>query len=854
MPRPTTHASPRHPRSSPTRQAIARLRDDPRRPVAADRTRARDDPAAARRRLARRSGRADRPRGRPRSRSTAPRRPTRSTRSASSPPSTIQLISAGADAAGLGAQRPALPRQRRALRDAPMTCASTCSRRRPGRRRRRRATRAVEVPVQARVGNGEVSVDLQLRSRTFEPIGAPQYADVNVRADWEGIGLVVIVGARRADCSRSASCARSCAAARRGRARQPPRAQSSTAPTTDRRGSGGSPMSGIGRASVLIGAGTIVSRLTGSPPLDRAGRRRSARRRAPATRSPSRTSCPTTSTRSSRRVSSTAVIVPQIVKAATARRRRTAPSSRSCSPSAPWSCSVTTVVAVDRRPLARASSTPRTSRPTSRRSRTAFAYWCLPQILFYGLYALVGETLNARRVFGPFTWAPIVNNLVSIAGFVVFIVLFGADRAVSDWTPEMIALLGGTATVGIVVQAVHPAAVLAPHRAARAPRLPLAGCRPQPHRPPRRLDVPDGRRRSARRPRAVAACSSAAPDGDPRACWSSQNAWLLFMLPYSIIVLSIGTPVLHAAERARRRRSRRRRPRGHRPQHPHPRGVHRDRHRGAGGRGGARLAHLHRLPQRGAGGRRVVLLCFLVGLIPLAVLFVVQRTFYAYNDTRTPFFFTLLQCVLVAAQRPDRVRPAAPSDSLAAGVALGQSFASIVQVIIATWLLHRRLGGHRRRLLDAGARPIRARRRPRGGGRLGHLPAVRRRRRLDGRPRSSSARSALRSSARSCLFVYVGFLALLRAPELTPALGDRAPLPPRALTRRVIASGSAAATECRAVTMCCGPSGITSHRGEHARASGHHHRVGSGGLHRRHLRRARQPRAARRRELRRGRR
>jgi hypothetical protein len=50
----------------------------------------------------------------------------------------------------------------------------------------------VQVPVQARVGNGEVSVQLQLRSRTLEPIGAPQSVDVNVRADWEGIGLIVM--------------------------------------------------------------------------------------------------------------------------------------------------------------------------------------------------------------------------------------------------------------------------------------------------------------------------------------------------------------------------------------------------------------------------------------------------------------------------------------------------------------------------------------------------------------------------------------------------------------------------------------------------------------------------------------
>lgn len=50
----------------------------------------------------------------------------------------------------------------------------------------------VQVPVQARVGNGEVSVQLQLRSRTLEPIGDAQVVDVNVRADWEGIGLVIL--------------------------------------------------------------------------------------------------------------------------------------------------------------------------------------------------------------------------------------------------------------------------------------------------------------------------------------------------------------------------------------------------------------------------------------------------------------------------------------------------------------------------------------------------------------------------------------------------------------------------------------------------------------------------------------
>jgi putative peptidoglycan lipid II flippase len=34
--------------------------------------------------------------------------------------------------------------------------------------------------------------------------------------------------------------------------------------------------------------------------------------------------------------------------------------------------------------------------PEAKALATAFAYWCLPQILFYGLFALVGESLNAR--------------------------------------------------------------------------------------------------------------------------------------------------------------------------------------------------------------------------------------------------------------------------------------------------------------------------------------------------------------------------------------------------------------------------------------------------------------------------
>jgi putative peptidoglycan lipid II flippase len=54
----------------------------------------------------------------------------------------------------------------------------------------------------------------------------------------------------------------------------------------------------------------------------------------------------------------------------------------------------------------------------------AFAWWCLPQVFFYAVYSLLGEVLNARGLFGPFTWAPALNNVIAILGLVVFLVLF----------------------------------------------------------------------------------------------------------------------------------------------------------------------------------------------------------------------------------------------------------------------------------------------------------------------------------------------------------------------------------------------------------------------------------------------
>ena len=85
---------------------------------------------------------------------------------------------------------------------------------------------------------------------------------------------------------------------------------------------------------------------------------------------------------------------------------------------------------------------------------TAFALWCLPQMFFYGLYTLYGQVLNARGSFGPYMWAPVVNNIVAIAGMGLFIAMAGGGvRPVEAWSARDIALLAGTATLGVIAQA-----------------------------------------------------------------------------------------------------------------------------------------------------------------------------------------------------------------------------------------------------------------------------------------------------------------------------------------------------------------------------------------------------------------
>ncbi len=323
----------------------------------------------------------------------------------------------------------------------------------------------------------------------------------------------------------------------------------------------------------------------------------------------------------------------------------------------------------------------------------SLAYWCLPQLFFYGLYALLGEVLNARRIFGPFAWSPIINNVVSIAGFGVFIALYGLYEDATGWTPAMIALMGGTATLGVVLQAV--VLLLFWRR---------AGLRVRPDFRWRGIGLRHIGRLAGwtflmvivgQIAGAVQAYLVSAASGQDAANASLQQAWLLFMLPFSVIVLSLGTPYYtklseHVAE----------------------------------GRTDAVTADLGSLT-RTVGIFMVgvlaamlaaivplsrifttdaphavafawVLAAFLVALLPLSFQFGVQRTFYALKDTRTPFIYTSVQAVVVigtAITASVLVNNGVLDIAwLAVSIALGQSIANLAQFALALRLLRRKIG------------------------------------------------------------------------------------------------------------------------------------------------------------------
>jgi putative peptidoglycan lipid II flippase len=171
-------------------------------------------------------------------------------------------------------------------------------------------------------------------------------------------------------------------------------------------------------------------------------------------------------------------------------------------------------------------------------------------------------------------------------------------------------------------------------------------------------------------------------------------AWLLFMLPHSILALSVATPFFTRMSAAASAGD--------------LAGFREDLSSslrtilllvvGGGAAVGAAAiplaAFLNRDPA-GIVGISSVLLAYLVGLVPFSTMFVLQRAFFALADTRTPFLIQLVQgatavgalgfvAFVIAPARPDLVGVA---------VAACTSLASIVQAIVLGVVLRRRLRG-----------------------------------------------------------------------------------------------------------------------------------------------------------------
>ena len=84
---------------------------------------------------------------------------------------------------------------------------------------------------------------------------------------------------------------------------------------------------------------------------------------------------------------------------------------------------------------------------------TVFSYWCLPQIFFYGVYTLVSQILNARNIFVLPMFAPIANNLIVITTAAAFMALNHQTPTASNVSNSQLTLLGAGTTLGVVLQA-----------------------------------------------------------------------------------------------------------------------------------------------------------------------------------------------------------------------------------------------------------------------------------------------------------------------------------------------------------------------------------------------------------------
>ncbi|MFB7148228.1 murein biosynthesis integral membrane protein MurJ [Streptomyces virginiae] len=331
----------------------------------------------------------------------------------------------------------------------------------------------------------------------------------------------------------------------------------------------------------------------------------------------------------------------------------------------------------------------------------AFARYCLPTMFFMGVHVVLGQILNARGRFGAMMWTPVLNNIVVIATFGAFIWAFGGFTTsgvnATTVTPEGVRLLGLGTLLGLTVQAL-----------AMLPYLRDAGFKPR-----LRFDWKGhGLGKAARLAKwtfffvlanqvglvivtqlATWAGSVAEKQGHPGTGITAYNyALLLWQMPQAIITVSVMTAVL---------------PRISRSAHDGDAAAVRD-----DISYGLRTSAVAIVPcafaflalgvpmatllyaGSGSGAQNIgyVLMAFGLGLIPYSVQYVVLRGFYAYEDTRTPFYNTVIVAAVNAAGSAISFF-VLPARWAVVGMAASYGLGYAVGVGVAWRRLRTRLGG-----------------------------------------------------------------------------------------------------------------------------------------------------------------
>ncbi|WP_407110639.1 murein biosynthesis integral membrane protein MurJ [Streptomyces sp. DSM 116494] len=349
--------------------------------------------------------------------------------------------------------------------------------------------------------------------------------------------------------------------------------------------------------------------------------------------------------------------------------------------------------------LVRALSNPVASDPAANEVAVTFTRFFLPSIFFMGVHVVMGQILNARGRFGAMMWTPVLNNIVIIVTLGTFIWVYGTARnsqmQVTNIPPEGMRLLGVGVLLGLVVQAL-----------AMIPYLRETGFRIRP-----RFDWKGhGLGKAAMLAKwtilfvlanqagalvvtQLATASVVDTQMAGTGFSSYANAQLIWGLPQAIITVSLMAALL---------------PRISRSAADDDAGAVRD-----DISQGLRTTAVAIVPvafgfvalgipmctlmfgSSGTGAATnmgYMLMAFGLGLIPYSVQYVVLRAFYAYEDTRTPFYNTVIVAAgnAIAAGICFLVLPARWA---VVGMAASYGLAYVIGVGVAWRRLRDRLGG-----------------------------------------------------------------------------------------------------------------------------------------------------------------